>query len=156
MIQEYLPGTELTVDFFCDQHGTVRSVVPGERLSALTTAFSRDGGAIDRGRTFHDPQIDQLVACLTAVLPFFGPANFQGFRDRYGAIRITEINPRFTGATVMTKGAGRDHYRMSIELVLGRDVYVESDFNDVYMTSWVKPIFSKTLPCLADARDSGA
>jgi carbamoyl-phosphate synthase large subunit len=144
-----LAGTELTVDFFCNREGKLISAVPGERLSALSKAFSKDGGAIDQGRTFHDPNIFQMVKQLTENIKFWGAANFQGYRDQQGKIKIVEINPRFSGATVMTKGAGHDFFQWSIDLASGKEILVpEKDFEDICMSSWLSPIFFKEVKIL--------
>jgi carbamoyl-phosphate synthase large subunit len=142
VVQEYLEGTELTIDFFCDRDGKVISVVPGERLSALSKAFSEDGGAIDQGRTFHDPQIEQLVCNAAQSIRYFGPANFQGYRTKNGIFKFTENNPRFTGASVMTRAAGRDFFQWSIDLISGKKISLpKEDFRDINMSSWLSPIF---------------
>jgi carbamoyl-phosphate synthase large subunit len=149
VLQEFLAGTELTVDFFCNREGKLISAVPGERLSALSKAFSKDGGAIDQGRTFHDPNIFQMVKQLTENIKFWGAANFQGYRDQQGKIKIVEINPRFSGATVMTKGAGHDFFQWSIDLASGKEILVpEKDFEDICMSSWLSPIFFKEVKIL--------
>jgi carbamoyl-phosphate synthase large subunit len=142
IIQEYLEGTELTIDFFCDRDGKVISVVPGERLGALSKAFSQHGGAIDQGRTFHDPKIGELVCKAAENIRYFGPANFQAYRSKNGIIKFTENNPRFTGATVMTRAAGRDFFQWSIDLISGKEISVPNeDFSDINMASWLSPIF---------------
>ncbi len=142
VFQECMTGTELTVDFFCDQEGKVISVVPGERLSALSKAFAKDGGAIDQGKVFHDPDIEGLVRRLAEKTRFWGAANFQGYRDRKGVVKIVEINPRFSGATVMTRGAGMDYFQWSIDLVSGKQISKPlEDYRDVCMSSWLNPIF---------------
>lgn len=144
ILQEFFTGTELTVDFFCDSKGKVVSAVPGERLSALSKAFSRDGGAIDQGRTFHDPKITKMVDQIARKVKFWGAANFQGYRNSQGEIKIVEINPRFSGATVMTKGAGHDFFQWSIDLAHGKEIRPPAeDFDDICMSSWLHPIFFK-------------
>ena len=149
VFQELLSGTELTIDFFCDAEGQLVSVVPGERLSALSTAFSKNGGAINMGKVFHDAHLEALVRKATQALRFFGPSNFQGYRAADGTVKFTEINPRFTGATVMTRGAGRDFFQWSVDLILGKPVLPpQEDFRDVYMTMWMAPIFFETPPVI--------
>jgi carbamoyl-phosphate synthase large subunit len=150
IFQEFLTGTELTVDFFCDANGKLVSAVPGERLSALTKAFSKDGGAINMGKIFHSDYVEGLVRKATENLRFFGPANFQAYRNQDGEVKITEINPRFTGATVMTRASGRDFFQWSIDLLLGKEVKEPTeDFKDVYMSSWLNPIFFEEPPVLS-------
>lgn len=141
ILQEYLAGTELTVDFFC-YNGEVISIVPGERLAAVAPAFSETGGAIIRGKTFHSEEINELVFKVAEKLKFHGPANFQGYKLKDGSIKITEINPRLTGASVMTKAAGADFFKWSIDMILGKELKPRiGDFKEIYMTCWNKPIF---------------
>ena len=54
VLQDYLKGVELTVDFFCGKNNNLVAVVPGERLKAMSKAFSKNGGAISEGKVFHD------------------------------------------------------------------------------------------------------
>ena len=142
VFQEYLSGTELTVDFFCDQNGDLISAIPGERLGALSKAFSQNGGAISEGRVFHSQEINDIVRKLTETVTFYGPSNFQAYRLATGEIKITEINPRVTGVTVMTKASGRDLFQWSVDLLMGKDIAVPTtDFKDINMVSWTHPIF---------------
>jgi len=153
VFQEYLQGTELTIDFFCDREGKLISAVPGERLGALTRAFSRDGGAISMGKIIHDERIVEMVRTTTQHMRFYGPANFQGYRistPEGEKIKFTEINPRFTGATVMTRAAGRDFFQWSVDLASGKDIPTpQEDYRDVYMSSWLSPIFFEEPPVLS-------
>lgn len=142
VFQEYLTGTELTVDFFCNQPGSLISAVPGERLNALSKAFSKNGGAISEGKIFHDEGIQKLVEILTQNMRFFGTGNFQAYRSEKGEIRITEINPRMTGATVMTNASGRNFFQWSVDLLLGKEIIPPlEDYREIRMTSWMHPIF---------------
>ncbi len=142
VIQELLTGTELTVDFFCDQNGKLISTIPGERLGALSRAFSQNGGAISEGRIFHSKAIEELTVMLTRTVRFFGPSNFQAYRNENGEVKITEINPRVTGATVMTKASGRDLFQWSVDLLQGKEIKTPlNDFKDIQMVSWTHPIF---------------
>ncbi len=142
VFQEYLQGTELTVDFFCDNHGNLVSAVPGERLNAMSKAFSKNGGAISEGRIFHDDNISAMVRRLTEKTRFFGPGNFQAYRLASGDIKITEINPRMTGATVMTNASGMNFFQWSIDLLMGKEVLPpKENFKEIRMSSWMHPVF---------------
>lgn len=142
VFQEYLTGAELTVDFFCGGDGALISAVPGERISALSRAFSKNGGAISQGKVFHDKVIQEMVERLTSRLRFFGPGNFQAYRSPGGQVGITEINPRMTGATVMTNASGRPFFQWSVDLLLGKPILPpKEDYRDVRMTSWMHPVF---------------
>ena len=56
---------------------------------------------------------------LVEHLTFFGPGNFQAYRLESGEIIITEINPRMTGATVMTTASGMNFFQWSVDLIAG-------------------------------------
>lgn len=149
VFQEYLSGTELTVDFFCDKNGKLISAVPGERLGALSKAFSKNGGAISEGRIIHDHGIQKMVKLLTEKMKFLATGNFQAYRLSNGEIKITEINPRMTGATVMTNASGRPFFQWSVDLLLGKEVNPpEGDYREVRMSSWMHPIFFEENPII--------
>ncbi|MDO9546734.1 MAG: ATP-grasp domain-containing protein [Pelolinea sp.] len=145
VFQEYLTGTELSIDFFCQANGDYVMAIPAERISALTTAFSKNGGTMDKGLTFHDENIDNLVKKATVSTKFFGPANFGGYRSENGKVQFTEINARFTGgATLAVKGSGIDLFQWSVYLLSGKEIIPpENGFEEIVMTSYVEPIFFK-------------
>jgi len=142
VFQEYLSGTELTVDFFCGKDGQLISAIPGERLNALSRAFSKNGGAISEGRIIHNDGIQEMVKRLTSRMRFFGTGNFQAYRLANGEVKITEINPRMTGATVMTNASGHPFFQWSIDLLLGKDIQPPAeDYREIRMSSYMQPIF---------------
>ena len=143
VFQEYLTGMELSIDFFCQANGDYVMAIPANRISALTTAFSKNGGTMDKGWTFHDDEIDRLVRTATKKTPFYGPANFGGFRLEDGKVLFTEINARFTGgASLVVMGSGINLFQWSVDLLLGKEIIPpEEGFKEVVMTSFVEPIF---------------
>lgn len=148
VIQEYLTGKELSIDFFCDRDGKYIIDVPAYRKSALTTAFSKNGGTMDKGYTFHSSEISSYVRKISEAIRFFGPANFGGYEAENGEINFTEINARLTGgATLIVKGSGIDLFQWSIDILLGKEVVApKNGFEEVYMTSYVMPIIFKNPP----------
>jgi len=147
VLQQYLQGQEVNVDFFCDEAGRLISVVPGLRISALAPIFTKTGGAIVRGETFHSKTINDYVAGVTASLAFFGAANLQGFLDGEGNTSFTEINPRFSGASVMTEPAGAHFHAWAVGLMRGEKLTPQIDnFDEIYMTCWHAPLFFKQPP----------
>ena len=59
VIQEYLDGTEFTIDVLCDFTGRPISIVPRERVVIRA-------GVIDRGRTVADPDLMALALASRA------------------------------------------------------------------------------------------
>ena len=143
VFQEYLTGMELSIDFFCQANGDYVMAIPANRISALTTAFSKNGGTMDKGWTFHDDEIDQLVRTATEKIPFYGPANFGGFKLENGKILFTEINARFTGgASLAVKGSGINLFQWSVDILSGKKIVPPKEgFREIVMTSFVEPIF---------------
>jgi len=143
VFQEYLTGMELTIDFFCQNNGEFVLAVPANRISALTTAFSKNGGTMDKGYTFFDEEIENLVKKATKVMDFCGPANFGGFRTRNEKTFFTEINARLTGgATLSVLGSGINLFQWSVDLLSGKRIIPpQNGFNETVMTSYVEPVF---------------
>jgi carbamoyl-phosphate synthase large subunit len=143
IFQDYLDGTELTVDFFCQKNGDYVLAIPANRISALTTAFSKNGGTMDKGWTFHDDEIEEMVIKATKIMDFYGPANFGGYRSEDGITKITEINARLTGgATLSVLGSGINLFQWSIDLLEGKEITPpDGGFVETVMTSYVEPVF---------------
>ena len=135
VVQEYLSGTEYTIDLFCDFEGRPLSVVPRER--AVIRA-----GVIDRGRTVADRSLIDLALQCAAVLEFKGACNIQ-CRVVSGRPVIFEINPRFSGGIPLTIASGADFPRMLVELAVGRHVEpaIGRFTAELWMTSYESSFF---------------
>lgn len=143
VFQQYLTGMELSIDFFCQINGDYVLAIPANRISALTTAFSKNGGTMDKGYTFHDKEIEDLVIKATEVMRFKGPANFGGYRTEDGTTYFTEINARLTGgATLSVLGSGINLFQWSVDILLGKKIEPPVEgFVETVMTSYVEPVF---------------
>jgi len=135
VVQEYLEGTEFTVDVCCNFDGRVLSIVPRERI--LIRA-----GVIDRGRTVRDARLIALAEAVADILPFAGAVNIQ-CRVVNGEPVVFEINPRFSGGIPLTIQSGADFPRMLADLALGRAVAPSiGDFRDgLMMTNYEASLF---------------
>jgi carbamoyl-phosphate synthase large subunit len=151
VVQEYLEGTEYTIDLFCDFDGQPLSAVPRER--AVIRA-----GVIDRGRTVADPCLVNLATTCAAVLKFEGACNIQ-CRMVNGRPVIFEINPRFSGGIPLTIAAGADFPQMLVQLAIGRTVKpsVGEFAADLWMTSYESSFFvdATRLAALTEQTGSG-
>jgi carbamoyl-phosphate synthase large subunit len=98
IIQEWLPGPEITNDVVCDLEGNVLSVVSRKRLEVRT-------GEVSKGVTIHDARI--LEACLSVAreLPVIGPVTVQCMMKDQQPY-FTEINARFAGGIPLSIAAG--------------------------------------------------
>ncbi len=114
VVQEYLPGSEFTVDLLADFEGQVISVVPRERLLVRS-------GVTDRGQTRNNAaMIDQGVR-IAEALRIRGPANFQ-LKWYEGKGTVFEVKPRLSGGIPLTIAAGANFPAWLIEMRLGHEV----------------------------------
>ena len=112
ILQEYLPGEELSVDVYVDADQRPIGAVPRQRLRV-------DSGVSIAGRTVHDPDATDLAFDVVQALGLTGPANVQCRRDRSGRLALLEINPRFPGALPLTIRAGFNIAAIALDEALG-------------------------------------
>lgn len=100
IIQEFLPGPEITNDVVCDLSGRVLSVVSRRRLEVRN-------GEVSKGVTFYDPQIAAACVKVAGALPAVGPITVQCMLKE-GKPYFTEINARLGGGIPLAVAAGVD------------------------------------------------
>ena len=100
IIQEYLPGPEVTTDVICDMDGDVISVVSRQRIEVRW-------GEVAKGVTVHSPEI--MDACVRIATAFHarGPITVQCMM-KHGKPHFTEINARLGGGAPLGIAAGAD------------------------------------------------
>jgi len=135
VIQEFLAGTEYTIDVLADFDGRVISVVPRERMVVRS-------GVSDRGRTFNHSGLIRLAVETAEALELRGAANIQVKLDGGTAV-IFEVNPRFSGGIPLTIAAGADFPAWLIEMCVGRaPAPCVGDFTDgLLMACYEEAIF---------------
>jgi len=105
IVQEYLPGPEITNDVICDLDGNVMSVVSRQRIRV------RDG-EVTMGKTVFDPAIAEACTQIAAALPAVGPITVQCMMkhtaDGGKVPAFTEINARLGGGVPLGISAGAD------------------------------------------------
>ena len=99
MIQEYLPGTEYTVDVLSDLSGQAIYAVARERVAVKE-------GISFKGRVIIDEEIEAIAMRLANFLKLKAASCIQLRRDREGILKLIEVNPRMGGGTIMTTLAG--------------------------------------------------
>lgn len=98
IIQEFLPGPEITSDVICDLKGDVLSVVSRQRIEVR-------GGEVNKGVTVYYPAIIEACVQIANALPASGPITVQCMMKE-GVPYFTEINARFGGGLPLTIAAG--------------------------------------------------
>jgi len=114
IVQEFVNGTEHTLDVYVDFVGRVRCVVPRKRLEVRT-------GEVSKGLIVKDPAImavghrvaDALGECR-------GIITVQCMVTPQGRIRVIEINPRLGGGAPLSIHAGADFPKWILQELLGQ------------------------------------
>lgn len=111
IVQEYLPGPEITNDVICDLDGEVLAVVSRQRIEVRW-------GEVAKGVTVHDPYITDACVKIADALPAIGPITVQCImKDRVPY--FTEINARLGGGVPLGIAAGVDGPRLLLASAAG-------------------------------------
>jgi len=98
IVQEYLPGPEITIDVVCDFDGDTLAIVQRQRIEVRW-------GEVAKGVTVYDERITDACLRIAAALPAKGPITAQCImKDDIPC--FTEINPRFGGGIPLGIKAG--------------------------------------------------
>ena len=116
IIQEYLPGPEITNDVICDFEGNVLAVVSRQRIEVRW-------GEVAKGKTIYDPEIIQHCVTIARGLKAIGPITVQCM-VREDQPYFTEINPRFGGGVPMGIAAGVQSPHWLLALAAGHKIEV--------------------------------
>jgi len=100
IVQEFLPGPEITNDVLCDLDGNVLSVVSRQRIEARW-------GEVAKGVTVYAPAITEGCVKIAKALAAVGPITVQCMM-KGKKIFFTEINARFGGGIPLGIAAGAD------------------------------------------------
>jgi carbamoyl-phosphate synthase large subunit len=114
IVQEYLPGPEITTDVVVDHHGTVLATVCRQRIAVRA-------GEVAKGKTVHNERIATAAADIARGLGATGPITVQCiFKD--GEPYFTEINARLGGGVPLAVAAGVDVPSLLIRAMRGEKV----------------------------------
>lgn len=111
IVQEYIEGTEYTVDVFLDFESNIITTVPRIRIATRS-------GEIAKGVIRKEREIIEDVNRLMGILKPIGHITVQCKKTRRG-IEYIEINPRFGGGAPMSIMAGADSCENLYRLLLG-------------------------------------
>ena len=122
MVQEYMEGTEFTVDAFLDFESRLISCVPRIRLATRS-------GEINKGQIRRDREIIEDVKRLMERLSPIGHITVQCRKTDEG-IKYIEINPRFGGGAPMSIDAGADSCEYLYRILSGEKLEYNEDYED--------------------------
>ena len=98
IVQDYLPGPEITSDVLCDLDGNVVAVVSRERIEVRS-------GEVSKGVTVRDPEVIDGCVSVAKGLDAAGPITVQCMK-RGDHLFFTEVNHRFGGGLPLAVAAG--------------------------------------------------
>lgn len=130
IVQEYLPGEELSVDVFVRADGRVVSAVPRTRDRV-------DSGVAVAGRTVADAECIEVATTVARAIGLRGIANVQLRRRADGRPALLEVNPRLPGSLVLTAAAGANLAAFALAEALGEAVPAHVPFREVAMVRYL-------------------
>lgn len=122
MVQEYIEGTEFTIDAFLDFASRLITVVPRVRIATRSGEIAK--GVIKKDRAIMD-EVSRLMAALKPI----GHITVQCKKTKKG-IEFIEINPRFGGGAPMSIMAGADSCENLYRLLLGEELSYNERFRE--------------------------
>jgi carbamoyl-phosphate synthase large subunit len=136
IVQEFLPGPEITSDVVCDQSGTLLGVVSRRRIEVRW-------GEVAKGVTCFDPIVAAACCRIASVLRPRGPITVQGL-VKDDVVYFTEINARMGGGLPLGIAAGADSPRWLLARAAGLPVEIPpvgSYQQDVYLSRFDESLF---------------
>ena len=117
IFQEYLPGTEYTIDVLSDLECEPIIAVPRIRLETKA-------GISTVGKIVKDENISDTCKSIAKYLKIRGPCCIQMKESKEGILKIVEVNPRMGGGTFFTTLAGANFPAMILDMVNGKKVKI--------------------------------
>jgi len=117
IFQEYLPGTEYTVDVLSDLDGEPIIAVP--RIRVQTKA-----GISTVGKIVKDEKISETCKSIAKYLKIKGPCCIQMKESNKGTLKLVEVNPRLGGGTIFTALAGANFPAMILDMAMGKRIKI--------------------------------
>lgn len=112
IVQEFLPGPEITTDVICDLAGNFLACASRQRIAVR-------GGEVVKSVTVHHPEIRSACERVAHHLPARGPFTLQCLMKEGSPVFI-EINARLGGGLPLAIAAGLDVPAILISLASGR------------------------------------
>lgn len=135
LVQEFLPGTEYSVDVLTDMNGTVRGVVPRERMLV-------DSGVATVSRTVRDRTLIDTAAAVVEAVGLTHIANVQLKRQADGTPALLEVNPRTPGTMPLTVASGINMPALALAAILGGPaLYPMTPFKEIAVVRYLEEKF---------------
>lgn len=122
MIQEFMEGTEYSVDVFCDFDCKPITIVPRVRVATRS-------GEISKGKVVKDREVIEDIKKVLTVLNPIGHITIQCMKTKNG-VEYIEINPRFGGGAPMSIDAGADSCENLYRMLLGEKLIYNENYRE--------------------------
>ncbi|TDX58931.1 ATP-grasp domain-containing protein [Orenia marismortui] len=113
IIQEYIAGTEYTIDTLSGLKGNLISAVPRKRIEVRA-------GEVSKAVTLKEERLINWAKNITEGLGIIGPANIQAIITPEDEIKFIEINPRFGGGVPLSYQAGVNYPLLITKMAKGQ------------------------------------
>ena len=117
IFQEFLPGTEYTIDVLSNLEKKALLAVP--RIRIQTKA-----GISTKGRIIRNKKLESDSKQIADFIGIRGPCCIQMKEDANGTMKLVEINPRMGGGTIFTTLAGANFPIMLIDMLENKKVHI--------------------------------
>ena len=117
IFQEYLPGTEYTIDVLSDLECEPILAVPRVRVETRA-------GISTVGTIVKDENISETCKSIAKYLKIRGPCCIQMKESNDGILKIVEVNPRMGGGTIFAALAGANFPAMILDMVNGKKLKI--------------------------------
>jgi carbamoyl-phosphate synthase large subunit len=147
VVEEHLPGPEITTDVVCLEEGRVAGLVSRRRIEVRS-------GEVSKGVTVYDETIANHCVAIAEALDARGPITVQCLL-KDGEPRFTEVNARFGGGAPLGFAAGVDSPRWLLAHAAGTPLELPplgAYEQGVYMTRYDDSFFIREEDRAADAR----
>ncbi len=138
IIQEYIEGTEFTIDTVSDLAGRLLAAVPRKRIEVR-------GGEVSKAVTVKEERLINWTKEIMEGMKMSGPANLQAIITPGDEIKFIELNPRFGGGVPLSYQAGVNYPKIIISLIKEEEVKpFLGEFEDgLAMLRYDRPLFKK-------------
>lgn len=129
IIEEFLPGPEITNDVTCDFKGSVLGVVSRERIEVRW-------GEVAKGKTIHNSGIIEHCIEIAKSIEATGPLTMQCIMKN-GTPHFTEVNARFGGGAPLGIAAGMNSPKWLLAKAAGIPIEIPpvgSYIDNLYLT----------------------
>ena len=117
VFQEYLPGTEYTIDVLSDMKRKPLMAVPRVRMQTKA-------GISTKGKVLTDLALEEECMEIAGEIGVRGPCCMQMKESSDGKLKLIEVNPRMGGGTIFTTLAGANFPGMLLDMIEGKQISI--------------------------------